>query len=250
MAESTDRALARALVDVGRELSFPPAPALAPAVVARLEADRSARTRPPFPGVALWSRRHVLALVAVGLLALLALAFGARFVFGAAEVRIRPGVTPSGPPLQPEGLGEPAALDELGATAGFPIGLPSGPPPDAAYAIRTPSGAGALLAWDAGEHYPAIPGRAWGLLLLQVVDDEEVVLKDVDRFEDLREVEVNGRPAAWIDTPHQLIVHTADGTRAFSVPGSVLIWTDGDVTFRMESALPLRRAIAVAETIG
>jgi hypothetical protein len=85
---------------------------------------------------------------------------------------------------------------------------------------------------------------------LQVVDDEEVVLKDVDRFEDLREVEVNGRPAAWIDTPHQLIVHTADGTRAFSVPGSVLIWTDGDVTFRMESALPLRRAIAVAETIG
>jgi hypothetical protein len=85
---------------------------------------------------------------------------------------------------------------------------------------------------------------------LQVVDDEEVVLKDVDRFEDLREVVVDGRPAAWIDAPHQLIVRTAAGTRGFSVPGNVLIWTDGEVTFRLESALPLRRAIALAETIG
>jgi hypothetical protein len=85
---------------------------------------------------------------------------------------------------------------------------------------------------------------------LQVVDDEGVVVKDVNRFEDLREVEVDGRPAAWIDAPHQLFVHTADGTRGFSVAGNVLIWTDGEVTFRMESALPLRRAIALAETIG
>jgi hypothetical protein len=252
MAEARfgDAALARALRDAGRELAFPPAPALAPGVVARLEADRAARTRPPFPGIALWSRRRVLALVAVGLLALLALAFGARFVLGAAEVRVRPGATPSGPPLEPSGLGEPVPVEELGASAGFPVGLPSGPPPDAAYEIRTTSGQGALLVWNAGGSYPTIPETDWGLLLLQVVDDEEVVLKDVDRFEDLREVEVDGRAAAWIDAPHQLIVRTADGTRAYSVPGSVLIWTDGEVTYRLESALPLRRAIALAESIG
>jgi hypothetical protein len=252
MAESRpgDRALARALVDAGRELAFPPAPALAPAVVARLEADRGARTRPPFPGIVLWSRRRVLVVVAVGLLALLALAFGARWVLGAAEVRVRSGATPSGPPLEPSVLGEPVTLEELGSTAGFPIDLPSGPPPDAAHLIRTESGGGALLVWDAGEPYPTIPGTSWGLLLLQIVDDEEVVVKDLNRFEDLREVEVDGRPAAWIDAPHQLIVRTADGTRGFSVPGSVLIWTDGEVTFRMESALPLRRAIALAESIG
>jgi hypothetical protein len=249
-ARFTDAALARALVDAARELAFPPAPALAPAVVARLEADRGARTRPPFPGIALWSRRRVLALVGAALLVLLALAFGARFVLGAAEVRVRPGVSPSGPPLEPSSLGESVSLDEVGATAGFPIGLPSGPPPDAAYAVRTESGEGALLVWDAGGPHPTIRGTDWGLLLLQVVDDTEVVLKDVDRFEDLREVEVDGRPAAWIDAPHQLIVRTAAGTRGFSVPGNVLIWTDGDVTFRLESALPLRRAIALAESIG
>jgi hypothetical protein len=252
MAEAglTDDVLARALRDAGRGLSFPPAPSVGPAVAARLEADRAARSRPPFPGVALWSRRRVLVLVAVGLLALLALAFGARFVLGAAEVRVRPGATPTGPPLEPSELGEPATLEELGAAAGFPIALPSGAPPDAAYAIRTESGEGALLAWDAGGPFPTIPGTSWGLLLLQVADDEEVVLKDVNRFEDLREVEVDGRPAAWIDAPHQLIVAIADGARAFSVPGTVLIWTDGEVTFRLESALPLHRAIALAESIG
>jgi hypothetical protein len=245
----TDRAVERALLAV-REQAFPPAPALGLGVSARLEAERSARTRPPFPGIAIWSRRRVLAVAALGLLALLALAFGARFVLGAAEVRIRPGATPTGPPLASAGLGDPSSLEDLRSAVGFPLGLPSGPPPDDAFEVRTASGAGALLVWDLGGPYPATEGTPWGLVLLEVADDEEVVVKDVNRFEDFTEVAVGGRPAAWIDAPHALVVLTDTGPETFSVEANVLIWSDGDVTYRLETSIPMRRAIALAETIG
>jgi hypothetical protein len=249
-ARPTDRTLERALVAVGRDLAVPPAPALAPAVVARLEADRAARARPPFPRIAIWSRRRAFALAAIGVLALLALAFGARFMLGSAEVRVRPQATPSGSPLEPAELGERIALEDLDAEVGFAVAFPAGPPPDAGYAIRTTSGAGALLVWDVRERYPSIPGTPWGLALMEVVDDDEVIVKDVNRFEDLTEVEVGGQAGAWIDAPHQLLVFTEQGPESFLVEANVLIWTDGEITYRLETSLGLRAAIALAETIG
>jgi hypothetical protein len=46
------------------------------------------------------------------------------------------------------------------------------------------------------------------------------------------------------------VVRTDTGARSFSVRGNVLIWTAGDVTFRLETALPLDRAIALAESVA
>jgi uncharacterized protein (AIM24 family) len=87
-------------------------------------------------------------------------------------------------------------------------------------------------------------------VLLQLVGDDEIVTKTVDRFEDLHDVRVNGRRAFWIDAPHELLVATESGDESFTIQGNVLIWAEGLVTFRMETSLRLRAAIALAETIG
>jgi hypothetical protein len=231
---------------------MPQTPALAPAVVARLRADRAARRRPIVPSLALWGRRRTLALAAAAVLGLLALAFGARYVLGAAEVRVQPGVAPSGPPLGPESaLGAPVSLEQIRAAIGFELRLPMGRAPDAAYGFDGPQGGtGALLAWEADRRSPELPGTPWGLVLIELPDDDEAIVKTIERFQDMRQVRVAGGPAFWIDAPHQLVVVTDEGEEAFTVEGNVLIWSEGGVTFRMETALGQGRAIALAESIG
>jgi hypothetical protein len=245
---TTDEALGGA---IGRlDAWYPPTPSLAPGVIARLETDRASHARPPFPWVAILSRRRLLVLVTIGVLALLALAFGARFVLGATEVRVQPGVTPTGPPIRPAGLGEPLPIGRLSASLPFPLRLPPGPAPEGAYLVRTGSGDAALLVWRASGRYPAVPGTSWGLVLMEADSDAEFVLKNVDRFEDLRYVRVDGRRAFWIDAPHQLIVLTSDGAQTFAVDAGVLIWAEGRVTFRLETSLEPSAAIALAESMS
>ncbi len=246
-----DESLGRALRAVGGELAYPATPELGATVVWRLETSSAAGARPPFPHAAVWSRRRVAVVAAIGLLALLALAFGARLVLGAAEVRVVPGTTPSGAPLSPGAIGEPVDVDEISAAVGFPVGLPAGPGPDAASVVST-TGANdaALLAWTPSGRYPALEATPWGLVLLEVPGKDEFVLKDVNRYDDLREVRVNGARAFWIDAPHELTLLTADGPKTYSVRGNVLIWQQGAVTYRLETALGQQAAIALAESVG
>jgi hypothetical protein len=235
----------------GRELAYPTTPEVGPAVSWRLEAASAAGRRPPFPHVAVWSRRRTLAAAAAGLLALLALAFGARFVLGAAEVRVVPGTTPSGSPFTPEAIGRPVDVGRISGAVGFAVGLPAGPPPDGAFVVSTTGlDDAALLAWAPSGTYPAIEGTPWGLVLLAVPEKDEFLLKDVNRYDDLREVRVGGRRAYWIDAPHELTLLTADGPTTFSVRGNVLIWQRGDHTYRLETSLGRAAAIALAETVG
>ncbi len=198
-ARVPDESLDLALRAIGRTLAYPPTPALAPAVAWRLEASRAAGRRPPFPRIALWSRRRVLVLAAIGLLAVLALAFGARSVLGAAEVRVHPGLTPSGSPIGPSELGIPASLKDVSTAVGFEIAVPAGPGPDEAYLVsRTGLDDVALLAWTASSRYPALPDTPWGLVLMELTGDEEFLVKDVNRYEDLDE-RPRRRPPSLLD---------------------------------------------------
>jgi hypothetical protein len=241
--------LARALRGAGRNLAYPPTPPLSHGVVARLEAEREQRTRPRFPAARLWSRRHVLVLVAVGVLGLLAIAFAARLLIGAAEIRIQPGVTPSGPPLGPGALGDPVPVERVEREVGFALRVPEGPLPDEAYVFVSAGGDGALLAWEASDRYPSLPGTAWGLILVELRTDQQILVKDVDRFEDTRQVRVGGGRAFWIEAPHELHVITDEGSATFRVDGRVLIWTRGAVTYRLETSLELPEAVALAESL-
>jgi len=250
-ASVSDEALGRALTALATDVAFPATPPVAPAVVAQLRAEREAKMRPPFPSLALWSRRRALVLVAVGLAAVLALAFAARLVLGAAEIRVRPELTPSGPPLGPSSVGTPVPVNEIDEAVRFDVGLPAGPAPDEAYVFRTNSvGRAAVLAWVAGEGEASLPGTPWRMLLIDVRGDERTLVKDVARFEDSMMVDVDGRPAFWIDTPHELIVITDEGAETFQIRANVLIWTDEGVTHRLETTLELEDAIALAETVG
>ena len=123
----TNEQVASALAALGPELAYPATPSMRSAVTARLENERAAGARPAFPGRALWSRRRVLVLATIGLLAALALAAAARFAIGAIEIRVQPGVSPSAslPPVEPDALGDPMPAREAFALAGFEPLLPA-----------------------------------------------------------------------------------------------------------------------------
>ena len=62
---------------------------------------------------------------------------------------------------------------------------------------------------------------------------------------------MSGHRAYWLDDPHVLVLETATDIQTYEVSGNVLVWDAGDgLAMRMETALPLSDAIALAETIG
>ncbi len=67
----------------------------------------------------------------------------------------------------------------------------------------------------------------------------------------IAETTVHGQEAFWTTGPYYV---QTDGSGSWAnrrlVDGHVLIWTDGDVTYRLESDLTLAQAIQVAESIG
>jgi hypothetical protein len=247
----TTEQVASALAALSSELAYPATPSMRSAVTARLENERAAGARPAFPGRALWSRRRVLVLATIGLLAALALAAAARFAIGAIEIRVQHGVTPSAslPPVEPDALGDPVPAREAFALAGFEPFLPSGPAPDEAYIVDSPFGdPGLVLAWRPSAMYPALPGTDWGLVLIAFQGDDETIIKSVQAFEDVHAARVGGAPAAWIPVPHVLELETERGFQTFSVRGNVLIWEVDDVTYRLETSLDRAQAVALAES--
>jgi hypothetical protein len=249
----TTEQVARALTVLSSELAYPATPSMRSAVTARLENERAAGARPAFPRRALWSRRRVLVLATIGLLAALALAAAARFAIGAIEIRVQPGVTPSAslPPVQPDALGDPVPAGEAFTLAGFEPSLPSGPAPDEAYVVDSLFGdPGLLLAWRPSATYPALPGTDWGLVLMAFQGDEETVVKTVQAFEDVHEASVNGASASWIPVPHVLQIETERGSRTFSVRGNVLIWEVDGITYRLETSLDRASALEIARSIA
>jgi hypothetical protein len=69
-------------------------------------------------------------------------------------------------------------------------------------------------------------------------------------LEVIRETRVNGQPAFWVEGPHRLQRQDGDYQEWFFVPGNVLIWTDGQMTYRLESGLSLEEAIRIAESLA
>lgn len=249
----TAEQVASALAALSSELAYPATPSMRSAVTARLENERAAGARPAFPGRALWSRRRVLVLATIGLLAALALAAAARFAIGAIEIRVQPGVTPSAtlPPVTPGALGEPVPAEEAVALAGFEPSLPSGPPPHEVYVVDSPFGdPGLVYAWRPSATYPALPGTEWGLVLIAFQGDDETVVKSVQAFEDVHAASVNGATAVWIPVPHVLMIETERGTKTFSVRGNVLIWEVDGITYRLETSLDRASALEVARSIA
>jgi hypothetical protein len=277
----TTAELETALVALGRALDYPrPGGDLASRVRERLEQE-------PAPSGGWWRRllggpagvqarplgRPLRpALVLAILLLLVAAAAAVAVALGVPGIRIvfaPPGVpppavsaSPSGPaasagsvgaPLGSSlGLGQPISFDEAEANVGFPPRLPAGlgRPPEA-YADQ-----GRLtLLWPPTTGLPAIPGTSIGLLATEFRGevDREYYEKVVGAGSIVEPVTVAGNRGYWITGDvHQLFYVDPSGNPEFEtrrVVGQVLLWSDGELTFRLETALGRDDAIRLAESM-
>ena len=245
----------RSLIALGSTLEYPPAPAVAPTVTARLLAERAAARRPPFPGLALWPRRRILLLAVAGLLLLLAgTAAATRLAIGAIEIRVVRTPPASTPPVVESGteLGERVTLEVARARVGFPIVVPEalGPPAEVYVAESVFSSRVVVLVWDADAAHPPIEGTPWSTILMELPGSKEpLASKEIRAETTLEAVRVGSHDAYWISGPHQLTLLTPEGEQRLTVTGNVLLWEQDGTTLRLETALPKAEGVALAESI-
>jgi hypothetical protein len=268
MQAPTDDALDAALRGMAAVIAFPtagdPGRDIAASVRARLEAEPA---RHPagwerfLPATRPLRRSLLLALAALLLLAAVAAAVG----LGLPGIRIIVGDPPSAPPSAAAtpagsaplgsslGLGAALPLDEVEALAGFELVLPPDDvlgEPDAAFISR---GRVALL-WEARPGLPA-GSDGIGLLISQFrgTVDEGYYEKIVDSGATPEPVRVDGARGYWIAGPPHFFMYI-DGNGdpvddSHRLVGDTLIWTNGDLTFRLESTLGRDGAIELAESL-
>ena len=229
--------LEQRLQRLGQELEFPPQPDVAPAVLARLD-------RRQFP----WR------LVAVAF-AVLLVAVGAAFAVPQARTTILKwfhlrGVTvervetlpPGAERSQAAGLGRPLSPDEAERAVGFELALPPGTTPGRVYVLD-----GALA---------SVVLRAEGrpLLLSEYrAVDFALLKKSAAAKTAIEPVVVNGEPGLWLEGgPHTLTYFNRRGEfrqRSVLIRGNVLLWTDDQLTLRLEGTLTKAEALRIGRLI-
>lgn len=255
---------------IARTFPYPPTPDIAGAVRQRLEPS----PRPsPFKVTA---RLAVIALLLVaGLMAVPQVRAAVLDVLRIGAVRIfvgEPTATPVGsvptptlsarssapPATRPPApsVSSPSVLDLAGettltaaeASVAFPIRLPTYPPdlgpPDRVF-LQELGGPAVILVW-------LVPGSEREVRMsLDLLSSDVLASKFTP--ESVEEVTVGGRPALWVQGEHLLEFETGQGERSLRparlVEGNVLIWTEGEITYRLESDLPLDEAVRVAESL-
>jgi len=154
---------------------------------------------------------------------------------------------PTSLPLIPilENLAGEMTLQEARQKVSYSILLPSYPPdlgsPDRIF-VQDADGAMAILVWIDHEkpdqilmslHF--IPSGSWA------IDKMDPTL--------IQETTVNGQRAIWAIGPYPLRLYNGDLQYMRLIDGHVLIWTDEDITYRLETDLPLEEAIKIAESL-
>jgi hypothetical protein len=168
--------------------------------------------------------------------------------------------TPSPGPLgRALRLGEPLDSDDpvaLDGRAGFHVSLPDDPDlgrPDAAW-IDDQKGGQVTLLWATEDDLPATSQRDVGLLLGQFrgTMDSGFFNKMISAGTLVEPVRVAGNGGYWLSgDPHVFFWEGPDGfvddPRRWV--GDVLIWSDGSITYRLETSLSRDEAIRIAESI-
>jgi hypothetical protein len=273
--EAASSALERDLTALGALVDFPElevAAAVAARIAARPEPVRAPRRmraelRPVIRPV--W-RPLVSVAAAVILLAgaLLVFAPGVRTAVAGflglrgARIQVVPSAAPSLVPTSVGGpllLGERVTLAEAQARVPFRIELPSDPrlgPPDEVFLTTRGSEPQVFLVWRARPGFPKATFTGAGLLLSEFrawVDERLLEKKVLGLGTTLESVEVNGEPGFWIaGKPHALLFYDANGNvieDTVRLAGNVLLWQHGDLTLRLEAALPLDSVLDVARGV-
>jgi len=65
----------------------------------------------------------------------------------------------------------------------------------------------------------------------------------------IRETQVKNQRAIWTEGPYPLILKNKDIEFTRLIEGHVLIWSEGDITYRLETNLSMEEAIKIAESL-
>jgi hypothetical protein len=259
-----DAALEAALRRLGTRLAYPETPDFSEWVALEVAAIGPP---PPVPGglLLLRLRRTVLAVAAAVVLVtagLLTLSPRARAIaddlihlrgIRVEQVRRLP---PAGTELH---LGRAVSLAEAGRLAGWRIAQPRTlGPPDTVY-VTAPAGdprrTVVSLVYRARPGLPAAPETGAALILSEFRGrgaDPLMIKKLVGGGTAIDFVTVNTREAYWIAGPHVVVFVDPGGTSLTDLPrlsASTVLWSDGDITYRLESTLGETGALRVANSV-
>ncbi|HVF52949.1 MAG TPA: hypothetical protein VNC78_05000 [Actinomycetota bacterium] len=154
-------------------------------------------------------------------------------------------------------LGEPVSLSEAGERVEFDIVVPDGdvPPPTAVFFDPGVMGGAVSFLYAPDDLLPRAADEDVGGLFTQFQGRviPEFGKKLVMSGAELRAVEVHGEPGYFISgDPHVIFYMGPDGEVAEDtarLAANTLLWSEGGVTYRFESALDLDDALAFVENL-
>ncbi|MFL5735211.1 MAG: hypothetical protein ACJ78Q_18800 [Chloroflexia bacterium] len=247
---------------------YPPTPDIASAVLGRLEGKQVRASRPGPTGGA--HRRLAWAALAAMLALLLAGTMAVPEIRAAVQAFLRIGSievvvatpTPAGSALTPtpwpaggisaySGMepGGSTTLEEAQAQMYFPIRLPAYPgdlgKPDKVF-VQDLDGDLVVLMWP----QPGVPDKP--RIVLFEMTSEMMGRKNLGDRATVQETHVHGQQALWVRGAHTLNLYDNAGNTILERQlddANVLIWTEGDITYRLETRLALEEAIKVAESL-
>jgi hypothetical protein len=150
-------------------------------------------------------------------------------------------------PLIPilERLAGELTLAEAQQTVDYRILLPSYPPdlgkPDRVF-VQDADGDMTILIWIDPQHPTQV------LMSLHMIPPGSWAVDKMDPAL-VQETTVNGQRAIWAVGPYPIRFSNGNLDYVRLINGHVLIWTDGEVTYRLETELDLDEAIKVAESL-
>ena len=263
MSELQQELFEKQLVSIAKELDYPRTPDIARPVMKRLRSS----ARPQFVSRRFaWSLTAILVLFASLMLIPPARAAILEFIqigivrifraeptpatppqqqFPSLPVTVTPSVTAA--PLIPvlERLAGERSLTGAQQLVDYPILLPSYPPdlgpPDRVF-VQDADGNMTILIWIDPEDPTQV------LMSLHLIPSGSWAIDKMEPAQIL-ETTVNGRRAIWAVGPYP--VRFSNGNMDFVrlIDGHVLIWTDGEVTYRLETELTMAEAVRVAESL-
>jgi hypothetical protein len=154
---------------------------------------------------------------------------------------------PTSQPLIPilESLAGEMTLEEAQKAVSYPILLPTYPPdlgpPDRIF-VQDAEGKMTILVWID----PKQPDKV--LMSLHMIPPGSWAIDKFDPAQ-VQETTVNGRSAIWAVGPYPLRMSDGDLQYVRLIEGRVLVWTNGDITYRLETKQDLADALKIAESL-
>lgn len=143
-------------------------------------------------------------------------------------------------------LGGAVSLEQARRQAGFPIALPASPAdlgqPQAVF-YQLMGGPVVVLAWTD----PRDPAQA--RLVLSETEVRNIIFQKM-LVTEVSQTRVNDQPAVWVAGPYLLVSGSGEtATTRLIQGGHTLLWTEGNVTYRLETHQPLDEAVQTAESL-